>query len=385
LKQFKQNIAKPNSNLEGDSTMAVKRFFLYGFLALLVSGCASGQSVTETLHTKSVTETLHTTDMQTAPTACATDKTVVLLPFADYSSGDNVMSVSAKSRSITEALTDKFAGKGFKMPVQEDVTEYLVDEKIIRVASRGNTSRLQKELDGEWSDVTKGELSNWIEADKKFNAAHNSGIGNSVNAPGVHGLDKHSIAKLGRKFNADYVVRGRIIEYDLGKEHTWKLRKKGLLPFVMGGTTQAAFGFADSEEYDNLNNIALWGLVGAIAGYNADDPFQPWEKRITSTGTTTKGTSDAEFWNTVTWGMVGGGAAHLVNHSGYTPEAIVHLRIWVQDAATGEVVWTNRAEVKVAPESIYGDKRSSALFKTAVNRATTLLVDDFWNNTKAIM
>ena len=92
--------------------MAVKRFFLYGFLALLVSGCASGQSVTETLHT---------TDMQTAPTACATDKTVVLLPFADYSSGDNVMSVSAKSRSVTEALTDKFAGKGFKMPVNLSV------------------------------------------------------------------------------------------------------------------------------------------------------------------------------------------------------------------------------------------------------------------------
>jgi hypothetical protein len=87
----------------------------------------------------------------------------------------------------------------------------------------------------------------------------------------------------------------------------------------------------------------------------------------------------------VTWGLVGAGAAHLVNHSGDTPEAIVHLRIWVQDSATGEVVWTNRAEVKVAPESIYGDKRSSEMFKTAVNRATTLLVDDFWSKTKAIM
>jgi hypothetical protein len=153
----------------------------------------------------------------------------------------------------------------------------------------------------------------------------------------------------------------------------------------MGGTTQAAFGFAETEDYDNLNNIALWGLAGAIIGYNADTPFNPETTTITPTSTITSGDSDAEFWNTVTWGLVGGGAAHLVNHSGDTPEAIVHLRIWVQDTATGEVVWTNRAEVKVAPESIYGDKRSSEMFKTAVNRATTLLVDDFWNKTKAVM
>jgi len=77
--------------------------------------------------------------------------------------------------------------------------------------------------------------------------------------------------------------------------------------------------------------------------------------------------------------------AHLANHSGDTPEAVVHLRIWVQNTATGEVVWTNRAEVKVAPESIYGDKRAKEMYKKAINRATTLLVDDFWNKTKAIM
>jgi hypothetical protein len=39
----------------------------------------------------------------------------------------------------------------------------------------------------------------------------------------------------------------------------------------------------------------------------------------------------------------------------------------------------------VAPQTVYGDKRSKEMFKTAVNRATTLLVDDFWNKTKAIM
>ncbi|MEK6196649.1 MAG: hypothetical protein N2B58_00520 [Desulfobacterales bacterium] len=344
--------------------MAVKRFFLYGFLALLVSGCASGHSVTE--------ETLHVPDTQSASSVCSTDKSVVLLPFADYSSGDDVMSVHERSRSVTESLTDKFTGKGFNLPVQEDVTQYLVDANIIRLASWGRTSRLQGELDGEWSDVMKGEFQEWIDADNAENEATDAADA------GVHGLDKRTISKLGRRFNADYIIRGRIIEYNLQKEHTWNLRKKGVLPFIMRGTTQAAFGFADSKDYDDLNNIALWGLAGSMIGYNASTPV--------SSGTGTLNAGDhPNAWNTVIWGLGAAGIAHLVNHSGETPEALVHLRIWVQDTATGEVVWTNRAEVKVAPESIYGDKRSKEMFKAAVNRATTLLVDDFWNKNKAIM
>ena len=115
--------------------MAAKRFFLYGFLALFVSGCGVGHSVTETLHIP---------DAPTAGDFCATDKTVVLLPFADYSSGDDVISVYERSRSVTEDLTDKFVGKGFKMPIQEDVTQYLVDTKIIRLPSREGSSNYRK-------------------------------------------------------------------------------------------------------------------------------------------------------------------------------------------------------------------------------------------------
>ncbi len=355
--------------MEGDSTMAVKRFFLYGFLALFVSGCGSGHSVTETLHIP---------DTPTAGNVCATDKTVVLLPFADYSSGDDVISVYKRSISITEALTDRFVYKGFKMPIQEDVTQYLVETNIIRLPPQDGTSRLKTELDGEWSDVMKGEFEKWIEASRVETAASSGGASNPGNAPGVHGLNKMSISKLGRRFNADYIVRGRIIEYDLQNEHTWDLRKKGIVPFIMKGTTQAAFGFAESKDYDNLNNIALWGLAGGIIGYHAGTPVD------SNTGTLNAGDYPTA-WNSVIWGLGGAGIAHLANHSGETPEALVQLRIWVQDSATGEVVWTNRAEVKVAPQTVYGDKRSKEMFKTAVNRATTLLVDDFWNKTKAIM
>ena len=348
--------------------MAVKKFFLYGFLAFLVSGCAQGYSVTETLH------------VQDTPAAnvCATDKTVVLLPFADYSSADNVLSVYAKSRSVNEALTDRFATKGFKMPVEEDVTKYLVDTNVITLTANNTTSRLQQEMDGEWSDTTKEEFQKWMDADKLINAAQNGGADNPDKAPGVHGLDKTMISKLGRRFNADYVVRGRIIEYDLQQEHTWELQKKGLLPFIMKGTSRAAFGFAETDDYDNLDTIALWGLAGAIIGGYADAPVDVTDSAFATS-------EHADMWNSVIWGFGGAGLAYLANHSGETPEAIVHLRMWVQDTETGEVVWTNRAEIKVAPKSIYGDNRSNEMFKTAVDNAATILVDDFWDKTKAIM
>jgi hypothetical protein len=118
----------------------------------------------------------------------------VLLPFADYSSGDDVISVYARSRNVTEALTDRFVDKGFKMPIQEDVTQYLVDTNIIRLPPQDRNLKLKEELDGEWSDVMKGEFEKWIEADKEYTASMSGGAANPANAPGVHGLNKMSVS-----------------------------------------------------------------------------------------------------------------------------------------------------------------------------------------------
>ena len=361
--------------------MAVQRMFLYGFIALLVSGCGSGQSVTETLHVP---------ESSSAPTVCATDKTVVVLPFADYSSGDSVMSAYERSRSVTEALTDNFVAKGFKMPVQEDVTQYLVDKNIIQMSSNVTYSAIERELNWEWHPEVKKEIQGWITADKMTNSSNSGADSNPLASPGTHALDKRSVANIGKRFNAEYLVRGRIIQYDLQQEHTWQMKKIGILPFFVKGTKQAAFGFAKSEEYDNLDAMALWGLAGAIIGYNADTPVDPKSSKTFIDGsdiiTKTSGdSSDAEFWNAAIWGVGAATLAHLAMQSGVTPEAVVQLRIWIQDAASGDVIWTNRAEVRVAPESIYGDIRSKEMFETAVNNAATLLIDDFWNKTKAIM
>lgn len=363
--------------------MAVIRLFLYGFLALLLCGC--GQTVSETLHIPAGSS---------AEYVCATDKTVVVLPFADYSYADDLDSVYNRNIAVTESLVDRLVGKGLRVPVQEDVFRFLVDSEIISLYSYGDgknfstTEKLERELENDWSDMMKEELSGMIAEEQSRLAKHKKG--SPLAAPGTHGLDKRTITRIGKAFDADYLVRGRIIEYNLQNENTWDPRKRGLLPFVFGASSKTMFGTAKSAEYDNLNAMAIGGLAGALIGNNQTTPFGKEADpttivtaNSTTTITPTSGTSDYEALNSMAWGLAGAGVAHLASKGGKTPQAVVHLRVWIQDTSSGEVVWTNRAEVKVSPESTFADSQTGELFSTAVDRAVATLIDDFWAKTKA--
>ena len=350
--------------------MAVIRLFLCGLLALLIGGC--GQTVTETLHIPA-----------NAPPQPACDATVVVLPFADYSYGDDIATAHKRNLAIAEALNDNLVSRGFKMPVSEDVFGYLVDNGIVSLVpyeggkGASGYGSVEAELQGGWSGLMKDELRKLIAMEQSTNP---------LETPGTHALDLRTITAIGKQFGAGYVVRGRIIEYRQGQEHTWDPRKLGVLPFIVGTTSKTMFGIASSEEYDLINAVAIGGVTGALIGNAANAPYEPLDSQtiITPTATTTitSGTGDHAALNSLVWGAGGAAAAYLAHKSGDTPQAIVELRLWVQDTATGEVVWTNRADVRVSPESVFADSDSQNLFNAAVQRAVASLVDDFWNKTK---
>ena len=62
------------------------------------------------------------------------------------------------------------------------------------------------------------------------------------------------------------------------------------------------------------------------------------------------------------------------------PQAVVQLRMWVQDGYSGQVLWTNRVDVKVSPQSVLADYQYDALFEAATEKAVDVLVDDFMYN-----
>jgi len=325
---------------------------IIGVAALALTGC--GQTVKETLNVTG----------GPAHNAPGSGRSIVILPFADYSDG-NIESARRRNMILTESLTDRLVGQGFGLPIQEDVFDYLVSEKIINLASyqTADTGSLAVELTNDWSDVMKEEITRYKEqveheADQKMEST-----------AGTHGLSPQRVAKIGRHFNADYVLRGRILEYKTRDEASWAPWKKGLLPFVNGGTNRILHGFASSEEYDERNESLTGMLIAGRLGYTQTNyPYDQDESVWGKPGTTA---------NSIIWGAVGNYLGTVSHTSGKVDQATVQLRVWVQEAATGNVVWTNRIRVMVSPETVFADNQYDNLFNAAIDKGVSTLIDHF--------
>ncbi len=319
------------------------KYVLYLLSAVLIMGC--GQTVVETLHVPDSPN----------PDAPGKGQTVVILPFADYTYADSLAGAYRRNTAITEAITDRLVANGFGMTIQEDVFGYLVKENIVNIIpyDESNTVSLADEMDNEWSGTMKEILHGYIN-DQKVKS------GKTVSeSPGTHALDQSAVAKIGRKFNADYIIRGRILEFKTREESTWSPLKKGLLPFTMGLSSQTLNGFARSDKYDDWGHMLLPGTLGAVIGYNSSI-----------------GSLDG-MGTSIFWGAVGAGLGHMAKNGGQVDQAVVQMRIYVQEAATGNLVWTNRIDVKVSPESVYADRQYDMLFDAAIEKGVDTLIDNF--------
>ncbi len=338
--------------------MKYSRYLLIGLLALLLGGC--GTSVKESLKVQ-----------PDAKSTVGADKTVVILPFADYSYADNLETAYRRNLFINENLTDNFVSNSFHLPVQEDVFLYLVNQKIIDVVAyeKKKTSNLEDELEDEWSASMKEELQRYV--DMTLSRSNDLPV---LESPGTHGLSQQEVVKIGRHFSADYIVRGRILQYKERQDPSWAPWKKGVIGFITGVTNKIAFGQADSAKYDNWGNMAAGASYGALIGDGVNWPYTGEADQ------TIFGVSGGTMGNTIFWGAVGAGLGHMAHKTGKIPQAVVQLRIWVQDAYNGDVVWTNRVDVKVSPETVLADYQYDALFEGATEKAVSTLIDDFVSN-----
>ena len=181
------------------------KHLIIGILALVLAGC--GQTVVETLKVPEGAG-------QNSP---GFGKSVVILPFADYSFADNFVSAHRRSLQVTESLTDSLVANGFATSIQEDVFRYMIEQDLISLVAyeETNSLSLRNELEGEWSETMKGYLRDYISEQQLV--LENK----AVSAPGTHGLDEKTVAKIGRRFNADYIVRGRILEFKTRQDPSW--------------------------------------------------------------------------------------------------------------------------------------------------------------------
>lgn len=328
------------------------KYLIIGILALALTGC--GHTVKEDLSISG----------GNAYNAVGKGRSIVILPFADYSQG-NIESARRRNMVLTESLADQFVTRGFGSPIAEDVFDYLVDEKIIKLSSyvASPTSALDAEIASDWSEMMKGEIGKYkdqvdMESDQK-----------STTSAGAHGIPASTVAKIGRHFNADYIVRGRILEFKTRDEASWAPWKKGLLPFVNGSANRILQGFASSDEYDERNESLTSMLIAGRLGFKQGT--WPWNTDETIFG------KSGRSANSLVWGSVGYMAGSVSHSSGKIDQAVVQMRVWVQEASTGNVIWTNRIRVLVSPETVFADKQYDTLFNSAIEKGVATLVDHF--------
>lgn len=311
------------------------------------------------------------------------DQKMVILPFADYTPTDSPVGYWRRNALIMEALQDEILRYGYTPAVSEDVIAYLSQKKIINQNTvpelSGANALLQAELAKDWSDIMKGEIAKILHENMK-----NEKMGTSLDPNAQHksiALDHKAIEEIGMAFNADYVVRGRIMVFKNGSEDSFNPFQTGVLPFFFNTGSRTLFGIAKSENYEMIDKMAIGGILGAAISMN-DWPVDSDTTTSLAGGHPRFGgglTTETSYsdWNTAIWGIAGAGLAHLAHNGGRVDNAVVQLRMIVQDTRNGEIVWTNRAEVKSMPQSAFNKKDGDTLMAKAIQQVCERLFDNF--------
>ncbi|MFN2366972.1 MAG: hypothetical protein ABR523_11005 [Desulfurivibrionaceae bacterium] len=338
--------------------MSALRLITIGMVLLLTSGC--GQLVSEKLAMSG----------SSSPEKC-TSKKMVILPFADYTYAEDAERAFQRHIKIMEGLTANLVGRGFRLPIQEDLLKYLADHKIVTM---GKDTDMGIDMPGYIQDAIANDTG-WS-ADMKAEMAkiaEKDGGGAGDNRLNNYALDSKTLAEVAGQFNADLVMRGQLLEYEFGEENTWSPLKRGVFPVVFGGTNRALFGVTNSETYDTLGSTLIGAGAGAFIGDGASSPYDATEK------------INPGRHNSMIWGLGGAALGYMSSKGGHTNRVAVQLRLWVQDPDSGEVVWTNSAKVMVTPQSVFAENRKDELFDTAVTQAVAALTEDFVKSAKTAL
>ncbi len=271
-----------------------------------------------------------------------------ILPFADYSFQQEGVKplLWGLNRELLEDLTDEFVQRGIMVAVQEDTEGLLVSEGIIKAVDPEELSGTlggiadaledkdrapelsyiapERELErSDHSEEMLVEIKNLIK-DKNAREADSGReeerllaqimeiLSLSPQEPLVNGvtasLSKEKIIDLGKQLDVDIIVRGRILDAGtLDKTTSPAFSNQGIIPFMVSpiknlllgkGERSLSLGYAEKEKYE----------LGLLDTYSLKP--QPTGRKM----------------------------------------SVLQVRLYVQDAKTGDLIWTGRAEASYNPD-----------------------------------
>ena len=352
-----------------------RRYVLWFFLLCLISICIAGCG-------QEVRDSFKPINSAQTPVQ-GPGKSIVLLPLADYTAGLSPDDALRRQMKLNSALTQQLAAHGFYTPLEEDVVQNLVDLGVIKplkTAPGSDYKRIEEELGSGWSKVMQDDVAKVVYENEALR------ISKEQTGSFSTGLDQKTVNEIGRRFQADYLLRGRIVEYEIRNGSTLNPFQRGILPFFFDFTSDTIFGVAESKSYDLWQDMAVGGALGALIGSQAHTPFTAPHKDVEIVGanprfatesvTKSGGSSNYRGLNAATWGAAWAGAAYLASKGGKIPEGVVQVSLALQDAYTGRIVWANRVEKQVTPESVWADPSKRTQIDRAIEEASKTLIDD---------
>lgn len=362
----------------------MRSLFLIAMISIL-AGC--GQTVRESLSPINTQEQAKN----------KINKKIVLLPLADYTQGRTPDDNLRRQVKINTSLNYRLSMYGLYSPLQEDVMQQLVDMGIISELKTNELNydkyrHLSKEIGFDWSSAMQEEISRVYAISEATKATQGSMRFEQV------GLNQEAVKVLGTRFNSEYLLRGRIVEYEMRQGHSLNPFQRGFLPVFFGVTSNALFGVAKTEQYDLWHDVAVGGTVGALIGTNLETPFNPPKKETTTIteGThprfmTQKTVTDYEGGyemyqglNAGVWGAAGAAAAYLSNKGGKIEKAVVQVSLALQKADDGTIIWQNRVEKEVEPYTMWANPTDRIVLDKAIEEAALSLIDDLAATLKAM-
>lgn len=333
---------------------------------------------------------------------------VAVLPFADYShQQDSLVNRDwGGNIKILEEITDQLSSHGISVVVQEDVNTLLVDNDIIRPIDDKyliNGTFEEEETEESSIGTPEHELANYkhsptmqqeiLRIISKKESKKKKDTKSPIIQGATVGLTKDKIMEFGQILGADVIIRGRIIDYGYKDIGTINPLFRGVVPVVIDSVKDILFGTASSYDYEadlndaQIENMVIGAAMGAAIGNNIVSGHNSTHTSISNGLIATRKTTTHRSHDDHALEGAGIGAAAGWMASQHPKKAkraaVVQVRVYAQDTATGDVLWTNRVEIEYTPKSnfAYNETHPKVMFDKAVQKGIEELMDSFFANT----
>jgi hypothetical protein len=386
------------------------------FLALLLImplcfGCASlsGGEVKQTITPMPIPNVKYFPEENTIRISGV--KKVAVFPFADYSHQQCYLGIDCQwggNIKIIEEVKDHLLSHGISTVVQEDVNTLLADHNIIRPVNKDKYLLFGtvEEEDVGWQEVSSPEhellnyehspdmtreLMSVIERKTKKERAKSA---SPILQGATVGLSREKVMELGETLGVDLILRGRIIEFGYKDIGTINPFYRGFIPVALDSVKDILFGASESYGYENdlesIESILVGAGLGYIIGHQITDRSTSVSRSI-SPGLISRRTAirDTDHDTYAEEGAAIGALSGLwasQRSKKAKRSTVVQMRIYAQDVKTGDVLWSNRAEVEFTPKSnfAYADNHPGVMFDRVIKEGVRILMDNFFSEAEKV-